>query len=377
LTYAQFSTLRTQSQPKTPAGPTSSPVGTAARRVGDPTAERLSDTGPSNLLDQSPLIASESTHVRALDSVQQCAVLCQAFGLKLRCPRSRYLLVRDDGRIMQLCCNQWGCPVCGPRRRRIVMARASRGGFNCFWTFTFKRDDVRAYEITRDSLKWLRRRVTVFFQWVTRNLGSYTNVMRVLEIGEKGGRLHMHVLFNLSVNRDSQYVNNDKLSRRKRKAGQVWLDYSKMQEHVMGNDDGDGLGAADFEWLETDRAVAYVAPYVTKNCRDLDLPPRTARCVLRGPDVRDRHEPTGHSYKIVATEVLADQLHGLAAGYCCEHGPEWEAVNGPHPESVRWCPCLCHRISSEWVLRAVLAFRAIDLSLMQGCHSEPSEEGNG
>lgn len=275
------------------------------------------------------------------------------------CPDSRLWLLRDDGRLVPLPCNSWECEVCGKHRKRVWLARASRAKWTCLWTFSFKADDSRAYQLTRESIRFLRRQRSVFFQWVTRNIGRIRNSASVLEVGEEGGRLHLHVLLELEVYPDSKYADFNKLSRRARKMGHVWIAYAAMQEALKR----EGLGIGDFKWIDCDRPLAYVASYLGKNLSGQPFPYRCARAVLRGPDVRDIREPSTHEYRVLKPDRVVDALVAVVKGYCCDHGREWTRY---YPDDGRDCPCLCHWFVGDAGRRAT---RAIDLILMKGYHS--------
>jgi hypothetical protein len=132
-------------------------------------------------------------------------------------------------------CGSWSCSRCAPINAWRLRRRVRAVRFTHFLTLTF--DSSLAPGATRAALslaalawsrvrKWLRRR----------GLGRF---LRVAELGERGGRLHLHVLVQLG-----------------------WLDYRALHHELRRA----GFGrVADFKRLRNGRGVtAYVTKYISK-----------------------------------------------------------------------------------------------------------------
>ena len=132
-------------------------------------------------------------------------------------------------------CGSWSCSRCAPINAWRLRTRVREVRFTHFITLTF--DSSLAPGATRAALalaalawsrvrKWLRRR-------------GLKRFLRVAELGERGGRLHLHVLVQLG-----------------------WLDYRALHHELRRA----GFGrVADFQKLRNKRGVtAYVTKYVSK-----------------------------------------------------------------------------------------------------------------
>jgi hypothetical protein len=207
----------------------------------------------------------------------------------------------------------------------------------------------------------------------------------VIEVGEENGHLHLHLAINLVVYPDSPFVDFNKLSRRARLAGEVWIDWSAMQAAL----EREGAGVGDFRQpkFRLRSPAGYLAKYFTKDMGWSDLPPHTARAHLRGPDVKRIRKDTGWWRFLGETRKAAEVLKELVDGGCCKHPadlvvtPGDTTPDGRHYVRVRqgvllcppvdtyqlFCDCLCHWLEPGG---GISALGAIDLSLDEDYHSK-------
>lgn len=184
-------------------------------------------------------------------------------------PRPYYIWNRRERICRRVGCNRYGCRECGERKRRRLIQRMLKLEGTHLLTLTLPSE--RGYP-TRENLEYFHARRRVFFRWMQRQPWGMVKHGWIREIGEIGGRLHLHALVRMRSR---------------------FLPYARIQE-VAANC---GLGVVDFQSVwRREGAARYVAKYTAK-----------------GFDVEDG-------------ELAGCRRFGMTPGHNLSSNPDWQLL---------------------------------------------------
>ncbi len=169
---------------------------------------------------------------------------------------------RWTGQAIKPDCKTWGCPHCGPKKRRILIRSVIESFHNerflSLWTFTISTDAVCQQELHTKMMQGAWRRFVIKIRQGYCGLSLKTG-FKYFRIAEKfkSGFIHFHCMFNRWIN--------------KAKVNIMWEACVRAQAHKMGIflKWEDQVCNANVAKSKTGRPnpsaiAAYVAKYVTK-----------------------------------------------------------------------------------------------------------------